>query len=94
MAAADDKALLATAYRSWLDLLQASATPERIIAVVNKAWEQAAAGDNKARDWLSRYLLPQQVMLASNPAHADITLQFVQAAASQGAPPPPKPGGT
>lgn len=46
----------------YLQMLTDTVTPEKWQAIVNKAYEQAAEGDQAARRWLSDYLLgpPQQ----------------------------------
>lgn len=41
----------------YLQMLVDTITPEKWQAIVNKAYEQAAEGDQAARRWLSDYLL-------------------------------------
>lgn len=85
----------AWAYRSWIEYLQSTATPERLIAVTQRAWEQAAAGDYRARDWLGKYLLPERVQIAVADT-SGVVVEFVRdsnATKDPPMPPPAKPEG-
>jgi hypothetical protein len=44
----------------YLDALKATVTLERWQRVIEAALQQAEQGDPKARDWLSRHLLPKE----------------------------------
>jgi hypothetical protein len=43
--------------RAYLDILRTACTPETWGEIVKKAVEDAKAGDSKAREWLSIYLV-------------------------------------
>jgi hypothetical protein len=49
---------LATEFQ-FLRAMRAAVSPDDFTAVVRKALEQAKAGDARARDWVARYVLPQ-----------------------------------
>lgn len=63
--------------REYLDVTMDSVSTDEWRRVVRKALEDAMAGDAKARDWLSRWLMPREGQTVDDTIREMIELQVV-----------------
>ena len=66
--------------REYLDAIVGQTTMPSWVRIIQKAIDDAEAGDRYARDWLSKYLLPQSVdgLAAAMAAHGMASIVFRQ----------------